>query len=576
MDQKDTTVDFANKHCIALVAVLTSKLLIIVMQSSGLHSKMGHNDLERKAVLSYEEALNSGEHAANQFKLVLLGSEGAGKTSTVGSLLGKLFKPDQPTTIGADLNKCTVDRILASKWKETDVKEHLQCVTNQYNCEMKACMSKVSRSPEFHLKVEPRPSYHKVTFVKVKKVIESKVSGGSTNTKIIIYDLGGQEIYQIFRCLFLASEDIVFLVFNASIGLDGHMKSRQRQTRFKRKVDVQGTLTNLQAIETIMNSVYSHSTNRGDVQSISSRMPVIFLIATHSKDLSPEQKEKMTDTIYEKFSGRPFMDHLPQSKYDAIHFIDNAERDPNVFEHLKNVVLKAADCVIKKMRPISYLQFESEILNLSLTKTSITKKEAAEIATRCGIKGEVEYVLHHFHHKGILQYYSQVKSLQNHVFISPQEISDNVSTVITTHNCEPNPAKLQRSCDRYETHGLLEEDLLDRLLTNAQRLEKKNVLLGLLENFNLSVELPLSTKFISEDQSYPTPKSGRVFLIPAMLTYNESKVYKKREGDIVTLFHFPDKFLPEAVFNRVLIKTVIWSNSKGHEVRGYVCCHICS
>lgn len=531
-----------------------------------MYSKKGYEQFKRKAALSYEEALSSGERAANQFKLLLVGPEGAGKTSTVGSLLGKLFQPDQPTTIGADLNKCTVDRILVSKWKETNVKEHVEVVTNQYNCEMKACMSQISRSPDVPPK-KAKVSYSHVTAVRARKVIESKPSRGSGNAKIIIYDVGGQEIYQIFRCLFLASEDIVFLVFNASIGLYGHVKNRQRETRFRKKVDAQGTLTNLQAIEAILNSIYSNSTDT-DVQSISIRMPVIFLIATHSKCLSLEQKEDIKYTIYEKFSGRPFMDHLPKSRDDAIHFIDNADRDPKVFEHLKTVVMKAADCITKKKRPISYLQFESEILSQSLTKTSITTQEALEIATKCGIRSEMKYVLYHFHCKGILQYYSQVKSLQNQVFISPQEISDNLSTVITTHNCMPSSAKLQRSCDRYETYGLLEEDLLDSLLINAKRLEKKNVLLGLLENFNLAVELPLNTRFIDEDPSYSTPESGRVFLIPAMLTYNESKVHKKQEGDTVVLFHFPDKFLPEAVFNRVLIKTVIWSNSKGHEIRG--------
>ena len=552
------------------IAYLCMCVRINIFLFLGLYSKMGRDELKRKVTLSYEEALNSGEQAANQFKLVLVGPEGAGKTSTVGSLLGKLFQPDQPTTIGTDLNKCTVDRILVSQWKETNVNEHLEGVTNQYNCEMKTCMSQVSRNSGFKLplKAKPRASYDHVNLRRAKKVIESKLHGGSSGTKIIIYDLGGQEIYQIFRCLFLASEDIVFLVFNASIGLNGHVNNRQRQTRFKRKVEAQGTLTNLQAIETILNSIYSRSTDAEGIQSISNRMPVVFLIATHSKNLSLEDKESIKCTIYEKFSGRPFMDHLPESKDDAIHFIDNADRDTKVFEHLKTVVIKAADCVTQRRRPISYLQFESEILQQSLTKTSITTQEASEIALKFGIKTDLKYILHYFHHKGILQYYSQVESLQSQVFISPQEISDNVSTVISTHNCMPKSARLQRSCDRYEAFGLLEEDLLDNLLVNAGRLEKKDILLGLLENFNLAVELPSSTKFINEDPSYSIPKSGRVFLIPVMLTYNESKVHSKHNNDIVILFHYPDKFLPEAIFNRVLIKTVIWSNSKGHEVRG--------
>ena len=48
----------------------------------------------------------------------MLGPEGAGKTSTVHSLVGKEFQPEQPSTVGAALNSCTIDRII--------VNDHLQ------------------------------------------------------------------------------------------------------------------------------------------------------------------------------------------------------------------------------------------------------------------------------------------------------------------------------------------------------------------------------------------------------------------------------------------------------------------
>jgi len=483
--------------------------------------------------------------------------------------LNILPSTDQKSTNGADLNKCTVDRILVNKWKQTEVKDHMEDVAKQYRCEMKSCMSKVSRKPKEKCssKDTSKFSYSKTTFAEAKVVIESKPYGGSSNIKIIIYDLGGQEIYQVLRCLFLASEDVVFVVFDASIGLDGHVKSRQRWTRFKRKVEAKGTQTNLEALEMILNSVYSQCSTRS-AGSTSNCTPTIVLIATHAKDLTSEQKEKMKDTIYEKFLGKPFMDHLPKSKDDAIHFIDNAFRDPKVFQHLKEVVMAAADCVIKKECPIPYLNFESEILHTSLTKTRITKQEASEIAKRSYLQDDIEFVLHHFHQKGVLQYYSRVKSLQHEVFISPQEVADNVSTIISTRNREPTSAKLQKSCKRYETYGILEEALLDHMLEADNFQNKKHIVLGLLEMFNLAVDLHRDTKFIDEDQSYSTPETGRVFLIPSMLIYNEKKIYHKTEGDIVIQFHFPDNFLPETIFNRVLVKTVIWCNDNHHEIRG--------
>ena len=537
---------------------------------SGFYSKMSHEEFDRKAALSFQQALKSGVRTANQFKIVVIGPEGAGKTSTIDALLGKMFQPNQSTTVGAKLNKCTVDRILVSKWQESNLKDHIEELPKQYSSEMKLCMSQMSRKSDITVLAKAKNSIPQncASFVsQAKKVIKSKTVGGSRNIKIIIYDIGGQEIYQVIRCFFLASEDIVFVVFNASIGLDGQVETRQRWTRFKKKVEAKGTQTNLEAIEMALNSVYSNS-NDDKIQSTSNRTPIVFMIATHAKGLTGDQREEMTDKIYEKFSGRPFMDHLPKSKNDAIHFIDNFVRDPEAFEHLKEVVMAAANCVIKKKCPIPYLQFESEILKTSITKTSITKEEATAIAKKSNLQEDVELILHHFHQKGILQYYAQVKSLQNIVFISPQEVSDNVSTVISTHNCEPTSAKLQKSCNRYETYGILEEALLDHMLEAHNCAHKKSILLGLLEMFDLAVTIPNNTRFIDEDQSYSTPTSGRVFLIPSMLTYNEKKIYHKNEGDVVIQFHFPDKFLPETFFNRVLVKTVVWCYKNDHEIRG--------
>ena len=75
---------------------------------------------------------------ANQFKLVMLGAEGAGKTSTVDFLLDKPFNPMQPSTVSAETqqafvkNDMTVDRFYASShsWKPLKIQEHQRKLTN--------------------------------------------------------------------------------------------------------------------------------------------------------------------------------------------------------------------------------------------------------------------------------------------------------------------------------------------------------------------------------------------------------------------------------------------------------------
>ena len=137
------------------------------------------------------------------------------------------------------------------------------------------------------------------------------------------------------------------------------------------------------------------------------------------------------------------MDYLPRSKHEAFFFIDNSVRDPLVFASLKNVVLKAVASTIAKECPISYLQFEVEILKLSQNETFISKQKAMAIAERFDLQNSLDEVLHYYKSKGVLLYYPEVESLQNEVFIAPQKVSDLISLVISTEYCEPSSAALQ-------------------------------------------------------------------------------------------------------------------------------------
>ena len=175
-------------------------------------------------------------------------------------------------------------------------------------------------------------------------------------------------------------------------------------------------------------------------------------------------------------------------------------------------------------------------------------------------------VLNHYTLKGTLLYYPEVESLQNEVFVSPQEVSDMITSVISTHNCEPSSADLQLACDRYDSYGLLEEKLLNDMLKSADRYKDKRIILGFLEKFYLAVEVSRDTKFAEEEESYETPTSDRVFLVPSMLVYNTEADPIQRKGDITLSFHFPDKFVPENVFNQVLVNLVSWCKLQCHHV----------
>ena len=513
----------------------------------------------------------------------MLGPEGAGKTSTVHSLLSKVFQYLQSSTVGADVNTCTADRFFTAKWKQIEIQHQLENLPIQFKSSLKSFMLKTpekasEQSPVVSLKSEkvvPQEHFqeeeipHEIV-AKVQEVVDI-TEIHDDEIQITILDLGGQEIYYHIHFLFLAQEDVVFIAFNASEDLDQPVVCRQCLTRFQEKVKTRGMQITLQTIETLMQSVYSHCGKAVDGKVyISNRIPTIVLIATHSKNLSAQQKGAIVLKNFKSFDGKPFMDHLPWSTKQAIFFVDNSARDPQVFEALKAVALKAAAPTIAKECPISYLQFEIDILKESQNKAVISKQEAYSIAEKAGLQDTLMEVLNHYTLKGMLLYYPEVETLQNEVFISPQEVSDLVSSVISTHNCEPSSAKLQQVCHRYDQFGLLEEDLLDDMLHTAGRYKDKSTVLGFLENFHLAVEVIKDTKFDEEKESYATPKSGRVFLVPSMLVYNSKVVPKVRKGDIILIYHFPDIFVPENIFNEILVKMVSWCNQHDHHIHRLV------
>ena len=519
--------------------------------------------------------MKKGTRASNQMKLVMMGAEGAGKTSTVGSFLGKQFQEDQPTTNGAELNSCTVERIFVSKWQQSEIKDQLEKLPTTFRSGMKRYISIMSKNPPAHVDKQVvatgmQEEIPKEVAARVQEVLDTKdVSDG--DIRIIILDLGGQEIYYEIHFLFLAPEDVVLMTFDASKGLDEPVISRQRLNRYQEKVAARGMQTNLEVLETHFQSVFSRCGVEVEGNTyISKRIPTIIMIATHCKDLTEQHKKYIVNQFYKAFSGKPFMDHLPASDTDAFHFIDNGARDPEVFSKVKDIIIKAGNSIIKKQCPITYLQFETGLLQKSETNAIISKQEALNIAITAGIeKHMLKDALLYFSYKGVLLYYPDVPALQDVVFVNPQEVSNLVTSVISTHNYKPSSAELQLSCDRYDNFGLLEEKVLDDMLKKCDRLKQKEVILGLLENFDLTVEVSVKTKFDDEDDTYEVPEKDRVFVVPSMLVYNKVNIYQKTVDDVVVLYHFPNKYLPENIFNHLLVKTISWCNKGDHHIRWY-------
>ena len=542
--------------------------------------------------MAYEAAMKEGSESSNQFKLVTLGAEGAGKTSSINTLLNLPFQPNQESTVGASVNKCTVDMHYAtSKWKKITATFQITEIPKRYKKEINAAVKLAKSDPVKPDTVNPdavnpnavnpdivnlgpinpvpqKPISQKV-IDEVKEIIASKEEiPQDGHIRIVVFDIGGQEVYYDVHFLFLAIEDVALLVFDCSKDLDDPVISRHRTGRFGEKIATRGMMSNMETIKLLLHSVYSRGQKAPD-GSISLRVPVVIMLGAHAEGLSSADKEMIIQTICQRFYGKLFLEHLPQLEKEAFHFLANSNPDPESVEHLRSTVLKAAEVVIAAKRPISYLKFEGEILQkIQQAEVRLTRESAIDIARDAGVEGKqaIDALLRYFTNKGILLYYPEVKSLKNDVFISPQEVSDLVCAVITTHECKPISAELQQSYQRYNQYALLEEPLLDFMLLQFNRSKDKAVLLGLLDKFNLATEVPANTKFSHEIHS-PRSSASKVFVVPPLLVYDDKVPYQKQQGDIVVQFYFPDKFLPESIFNQLLVKTIQWCCKHGHVIR---------
>ena len=523
--------------------------------------------VDANLILAYEAAMKEGSESSNQFKLVTLGAEGAGKTSSVNTLLNLPFQPNQESTVGASVNRCTVDMHLAScKWQKIKATFQIAEIPKQYRREVKSAVYSKPIKPVMSSSVQSIPQE---VINEVKEMITSKEEiPPDGHIRIVIFDIGGQEVYYDVHFLFLAIEDVALLVFDCSKGLDDSVISRHRTGRFGERIATRGMQSNIETIELLLHSVYSRGQTAPE-GSISPRVPVVIMLGAHAENLSDEEQELIIQTICQRFDGKSFLEHLPRSRKEAFHFLANSNPNPKSVDHLRSTVLKAAELVICTKRPISYLKFEGKVLEkMQQAVVRLSRSEAISMARDAGVVGEllVDALLRYFTNKGILLYYPEVKSLRNEIFISPQEVSDLVCSVITTHECKPDTAALQQSYCRYNKYALLEEALLNFILQQFDRSTDKEVLLGLLDKFNLATEVPANTKF-SHEVDAPRSSTSKVFIVPPLLVYDNMVPYCKQYGDIVVQFYFPDRFLLESVFNQLLVKTIQWCCKHNHLVR---------
>ena len=388
-----------------------------------------------------------------------------------------------------------------------------------------------------------------------------------------ISDFAGQLTFFSFQLFFLKKHDTVVITFNASLKLTARIIPRERYDHAKKKRVAAGMMTVIENIEFWLQSVSAHA-GSSDIPDgcISCRSPTAILCATHAEKLSKVEMDNITNFIFDHLSGKPYADHLPTDCKKAIVFISNKDRKrfaENIIM-MQQVVLEAAQPTYSEKRPISYLKLEQSIAaKVANDVPMISVEEFTTLVNNAGIPGRkggkaVNAALQYCSNRGIILYFPEVKILSEIVFVSPDWLSSIFSKIITTHDQVTNKHPLHRAWKRYDKYAILEEPFLDHILQLASVSEHKEIIISLMESFNLLAEIPNNTRFA--DECTPPQTDKKVYIVPALLLYNPDFPAFIPEQDQIYLFYFSELYFPESLFTQILVKMIRWSVQKSFHI----------
>ena len=582
-------------------------------------------------LLEYAKQAAYGLAQSRSFKITFVGPEGSGKTSTIRTLLGKKFNPNEVSTIGAVLGiRAIINRVMGNKtteevetfelktslgigWKEASGNDVHQILDKEFNKEMCSKLSSLGRSmlesdcstsksqpndPISNFKESCEPfaqsdySFEEGSNVQEMEDVTGDDSEQYSEVKSVVFgekvdeldshacisDFAGQLTFFSFQLFFLKKRDTVIITFNASLKLTTKIIPRERYDHARKKRIAAGMMTIIENIEFWLQSVSAHA-GTDDIPEgcISRRSPTAILCGTHAEKLSMAKMNEISKQILEHLAAKPYVNHLPKDRTKAIIFISNKNRKKfaSNIVRLQSVLMEAAKPAYTEERPISYLRLEQLIackVEEGVNMMSII--DFTTLINEAGIRGErnseaIAAALQYCSTRGTILYFPEVALLSQAVFISPQWLSSIFSKIITTHDQVVEDHSLYQAWKRFDKFAILEEQFLDHILTLSGVLEHKEVIISLMKSFNLLAEVPNDIHLIGK-----ATLPGRVFIVPALLFFDPNLAVYTADKDNQSqsfVFSFPDMYFPESAFNQILVKMITWNIGKAFTIYRFVC-----
>ncbi|XP_072049786.1 probable serine/threonine-protein kinase pats1 [Amphiura filiformis] len=403
------------------------------------------------------------------------------------------------------------------------------------------------------------------------------------------WDFAGQHVYYNTHQVFLNKRAIFVLVFDASKDLKEI--SEVAQVNFDQTVQVVSRFhdfTGLEFIDFWLQSVYTYAADRvsdiymqnmlssdedsgavpkaGDTKLLSYKSPPILIVGTHRGKTSKqakEEEESIRAQIFSVIKGKPYEEHIVR----RIHFVENnpklrgkdGEKSIDALrKHMAEIALK--EPYMGEEIPIRWLQFEGDLAKMAAEKTHyISLTQAREIASKNGIT-DVTAVLQFLHDLGAVIYFgagedtrASQSPLKDFIILDSQWLVDVFRTIITVR---PDESQWSTFCSSWRLlgdKGILKESLIEHVW--KEYLHLKANLLALMEKFDL-----LCPRFGNDDGEN---QDEMTYYVPACLRPPLSQEEKTCSNASYGTFYFNFfEYLPDGVFNYVMIYVARWSQQK--------------
>ncbi|XP_033127096.1 uncharacterized protein LOC117124873, partial [Anneissia japonica] len=239
---------------------------------------------------------------------------------------------------------------------------------------------------------------------------------------------------------------------------------------------------------------------------------------------------------------------------------NNAKMDEEI-ERLKSNVGAYMKAMARTV-PISWVDFQTKVQEAGKTTMRMSLKKVTEIAVECGIKEEnLIYVLNYLNDLGVILYSPTNKKLKNTVITNIHMLIGVFMKIIT--DVEPGDAdkvpviaKFWRKLDK---EGILAEPLLRYLWENELTASEDDDdvifedFIELMKEFGL-----LFKKNASEDDP-------RCFVVPSRMKTepNNRLEIKKDDEQTVSIYVTPKDFLPDTVYNLLVVRFVSLCQDRG-------------